>query len=242
MKQFLQKMAAFALSIILSGCVSTGAYDSGVFNDVEISSMAALGRLDEALAGPLYEGDGGRGIRLAALAPELRSADPADSWLPVYVQGLLHSGFRKYSAMTLIDRQNLNQILAEQDLAAGGRFSDSDFIKIGGLTNAQYFLTGTVQKLPGGEFVVNLSITDSATGESRASFLRNGTAQAVQDGTLINDAVETLLAQMGVTLTETGRRNLASGRYMAARAEASYARGEAAEASGAAVEALLNYS
>jgi hypothetical protein len=58
--------------------------------------------------------------------------------LPVYVQGFLHSNFRKYSAMTLIDRQNLDQIIAEQDLAAGGRFSDEDFNKIGGLTNVRW--------------------------------------------------------------------------------------------------------
>jgi hypothetical protein len=99
-----------------------------------------------------------------------------------------------------------------------------------------------VQKLPSGEFSVSLSITESGTGESRASFMKNGTAAAVQDGTLINDASESLLSQMGVTLTETGRRTLTTGRYMAARAEAGYARGVAAEAGGAAVEALLNYS
>jgi adhesin HecA-like repeat protein len=47
---------------------------------------------------------------------------------------------------------------------------------------------------------------------------------------------------MGVALTETGRRTLITGRYMAARAEAGFARGLAAQESGAAVEALLNYS
>jgi hypothetical protein len=72
--------------------------------------------------------------------------------------------------------------------------------------------------------------------------MKNGSATAVQDGTLLNEAAESLLAQMGVTLTETGRRTLRAGRYMAARAEAGYARGMAAEAGGAAVEALLNYS
>jgi tetratricopeptide (TPR) repeat protein len=144
--------------------------------------------------------------------------------------------------MTLIDRQNLDQIIAEQDLAAGGRFSDSDFVRIGSLVNAGYFLTGTVQKLPGGEFALSLSVTEASTGISRASFMKNGSAAAVQDGTLLNDAAESLLAQMGVTLTETGRRTLRAGRYMAARAEAGYARGVAAEAGGAAVEALLKYS
>ncbi|MDR0708532.1 MAG: hypothetical protein LBF77_00525, partial [Spirochaetaceae bacterium] len=231
-----------AVIVILSGCVSTGSFNDSLFNDAEISAMAAVGRLDEALAGPLFEGEGGKDIRLAVLAPELRGGGAGDEWLPVYVQGLLHNNLQKYSAMTLIDRQNLDQIIAEQDLASGGRFSDSDFVRIGSLVNAGYFLTGTVQKLPGGEFALNLSVTEASTGVSRASFMKNGGAAAVQDGTLLNDAAESLLAQMGVTRTETGRRTLRAGRYMAARAEAGYARGVAAEAGGAAVEALLNYS
>jgi hypothetical protein len=242
MKKKVNRITAFAGMIILFGCVSTGSFDGGSLSDREISSMAALGRMDGVLSGPLFEGEGGRDIRLAVLAPELWGADAGDGWLPVYVQGLLHSNFRKYSAMTLVDRQNLNQIIAEQDLAANRRFSDKDFITIGNLTNAQYFLTGTVQKLPSGEFSVSLSITESGTGESKASFMKNGTAAAVQDGTLINDATESLLAQMGVALTETGRRTLVTGRYMVARAEAGYARGVTAEESGASVEALLNYS
>ncbi|MDR1617778.1 MAG: hypothetical protein LBS06_01865 [Treponema sp.] len=72
MKQFLKKAAACAVISILSACVSTGSYNSSLFDDAEISAMATLGRPDEALSGPLYEGDGGRDIRLAVLAPELR--------------------------------------------------------------------------------------------------------------------------------------------------------------------------
>ncbi|MDR1174126.1 MAG: CsgG/HfaB family protein [Treponema sp.] len=140
-------IAVLVVSAVLCGCTAMprmGGFDGGSLGDAEISAMAALGRMDEALSGPLFEGDGGRDIRLAVLEPEMRGADAADAWLPVYVQGLLHSAFRKYSAMTLIDRQNLSRILEEQDLAANGRFSEKDFISIGSLTNAEYFLTGTV--------------------------------------------------------------------------------------------------
>ncbi|MDR1374834.1 MAG: SUMF1/EgtB/PvdO family nonheme iron enzyme, partial [Treponema sp.] len=242
MSKRIHGIAALVVLAAAAGCVSSGSFSGGSLTDTEISAMAALGRGDDALSGPLFEGDGGKDIRLAVLEPELRGAGAADGWLPVYVQGLLHSGFRKYSGMTLIDRQNLSQVLAEQDLAAGGRFSDRDFISLGNLTNAEYFLTGTIQKLPSGEFAVSLSVTGAGSGESRASFMQNGTAGALQDGILINGALESLLAQMGVRLTETGRRTLTTGRYMAARAEAGFARGLAAQESGAAVEALLNYS
>jgi hypothetical protein len=227
MRQFITKAAAFVVISILFACASTGSYNSSFLNDAETSAMATLGRLDGALTGPFYEGDGGKDLWLAVLAPELRGGGVGDEWLPVYVQGFLHSNFRKYAAMTLIDRQNLDQIIKEQDLASEGRFSDDDFIKIGSLTNARYFLTGMMQKLPGGEFEVSLSISDSSTGESSAAFIWNGSAAAVQDGSLLNDATEALLTQMGVTLTETGRRTLMIGQYMTARAEAGYARGVA---------------
>jgi hypothetical protein len=235
-----------ALTALL-GCASNGVFANGSadgsLTDTEISAMATLGQMDEALSGPLFEGDGGKDIRLAVLEPELRGADPAETtWLPGYVQGFLHDTFRKYSRMTLSDRQNLNRIFAEQELAANGRFSDTDFISMTNLTNAEYILTGNIQKLPGGVFSVSLSITGSASGESRASFMQTGTAEALWDGTLISSAAEDILAQMGVRLTETGRRSLRTGRYMAARAATGFARGLAAQESGAAVEALLNYS
>jgi hypothetical protein len=44
--------------------------------------------------------------------------------------------------------------------------------------------------------------------------MKNGNAAAVQDGTLLNDAAESLLARMGVTLTETGRRTLRAERKL----------------------------
>jgi hypothetical protein len=237
-----KKAAALLALVIVFGCVSTGSHDSALFDNAEISAMAALGQMDKAFAGPLYEKDGGKDLRLAVLAPILRGADTVDEWLPGYAQGFLHTTLGKYSAMTLFDRQHLDQIIKEQNLAANMRFSDEDYIKIGQLINVQYFLTGSMQKLSDGEFAVSFSITESSSGVSRASFMRNGTPAMVRDGTLLNAAAESLLAQMGVTLTETGSRTLRTGRYMTAHAEAGYARGVAAEASGSPVEALLNYS
>jgi hypothetical protein len=84
MKQFITKAAAFAVIFTFSACVSTGSYNSSLFDDTEISALAALGRPAGTLSGPLYEGDGGKDIRLAVLAPELRGADAGDEWLTGY--------------------------------------------------------------------------------------------------------------------------------------------------------------
>ncbi|GHU49620.1 hypothetical protein FACS1894200_08450 [Spirochaetia bacterium] len=68
------------------------------------------------LEGPLFTGDGGKDIRLAVLAPEGIDIEPFNAWLSPYLQGMLISNFNKFSAMTLLDRQNIDAVLAEQNL------------------------------------------------------------------------------------------------------------------------------
>jgi tetratricopeptide (TPR) repeat protein len=231
------------VSAAFQTCSSTGASMGTTIaaDGTVISARGALGRLETAPSGPMYTGDGGANIRLAILAPQVQGEAPG--YLPLYIQGLLNNNFSKYSAINLIDRQNLDKIIAEQNLAANGRFSDSDFISIGNLTNAQYFLFGTIQKLSGDMYSLQLSITDSSTGVRRANFMKNGSLSQLEGrGTLINEATADLLAQLGVNLTETGLSTLLAGNTSTARAEAGLARGITAQAGGSEIEALFNYT
>jgi len=189
----------------------------------------------------LFTGNGGNNIRLAILAPEIQGDVPA--YLPLYIQGLLNSNFKKFSAITLIDRQNLEKIIAEQDLATNGRYSDEDFITIGNLTNAEYYLIGVIQKLSGERYSLQLSITHSGSGIKQAVSMRDGTlAQLEGSGAMINEASAELLNQMGVKLTDSGQRLLLAGNTQAVKAEAGLAKGITAQAGGAEVEALFNYT
>jgi hypothetical protein len=205
----------------------------------DISAQGALGRIEAAPVGPLFSGDGRKDIGLAVLAPETQGNVPA--YLPLYIQGLLNNNIKKYSAINLIDRQNLDRIISEQDIAANGRFSDQDFISIGNLVNARYCLFGTLQRLSGERYALHLSITESATGIRMASFFMDGSlAQLEGNGTLINEATADLLSQMGVELTATGTRTLLAGNSSVVRAEAGVARGIMALAGGDEVGALFN--
>ncbi|GHV49664.1 hypothetical protein AGMMS49579_02340 [Spirochaetia bacterium] len=232
-------MVLMALGI--AACASSGAGGQFFGGDGEISARGAVGGLAAFSSGPLYEGDGGKDIRLAVLAPEAQGAAP--EYLPVYVQGLLNNNFKKYGNVTLVDRQNLDRIIAEQDIAANKRFTEADFIKIGGLTNAQYFLIGTIQKLSGDQYSLQLSVSDSSTGERKAAFMKNGTLRQIEgNGALINEASADLLAQLGVQLTAAGKQSLLAGNTSVVRAETGLAKGITAQASGASVEALFNYT
>ena len=77
----------------------------------------------------------------------------------------------------------------------------------------------------------------------RATFMQDGTlAQLEGRGTLLNEATAELLGQLGVQLTEAGRRTLLAGNASAVQAEAGLARGIIAQASGAEVTAMLNFA
>jgi hypothetical protein len=64
----------------------------------------------------------------------------------------------------------------------------------------------------------------------------------MKNGSLINEASEDLLSQMGVRLTDAGRAALLRGRAAAVHAETGFAKGVVAQESGDSVGALLNYT
>jgi hypothetical protein len=65
---------------------------SGAAPEEESSARGAIGRVEAVSSGPMFEGDGGKKIRLAVLAPEAQGTVP--EYLPVYVQGLLNNNFK----------------------------------------------------------------------------------------------------------------------------------------------------
>lgn len=234
------------LSALLGACASgPGSRENAAdasSDGANISARGAIGGLGLESSDALsFEGDGGKDISLAIIAPHTQGDVPG--YLPLYVQGLLNNNFGKYSAITLIDRQNLDMIISEHKIAASGYYSDADFITIGNLTNSRYFLFGTIQRLSGNRYSLQLSITEAGTGIRKANSMMDGTlAQLEGTGSLINDASADLLVQMGVRLSAAGRQALLAGNTTMARAQAAQAQGIIAQAGGSEVEALLNFS
>jgi hypothetical protein len=186
----------------------------------------------------MYTGNGVRGTRLAVAAPTGKNLAADEAWLPLYVQGMLTGNFNKYSAMTIIDRQNMDKVEAEQSLSLSGFYSNDDYIRIGNLTNAQYILAGSIEKLRGEQFSVQWTITALDTGTVRASFSKTCTAAELRGGAIINEASADLLAKMGVQLTDTGKRELQAVNAAETDAQTALAKGISAQQSGNAVEAL----
>jgi len=186
-----------------------------------------------------WTGNGGKGIRLTVLEPVGRGLSENEAWMLSLVQGSITSDFNRYSAMTIIDRQNLEKIIAEQQQSLSGNYSDADYVKIGHLTNASLILTGSISKTANA-FMLEFAITDVESGERRASYSpKSVTPASLENLSAVKEATVDLLAQLGVTLTERGlselKRPLAVEQV---QAETALAQGVIAQRQGTELEAL----
>ncbi|MDR0473388.1 MAG: tetratricopeptide repeat protein [Treponema sp.] len=184
-------------------------------------------------------GDGGKGIRLAVLEPTGKGLSATEQWIPSMVQGSITGDFQKFSAMTIIDRQNLEKILSEQKQSVSGDYSDDNYISIGKLTNTRYILGGSITKTAN-VYMLELAVTDVETGERKASYPpKTVSLLALENQSAIKEATVELLEQLGVNLTERGRQELGKVVNTAqAQAETALARGINAQRQGTVVEAL----
>ena len=184
-----------------------------------------------------YSGEGGSDITLAIYEPQPQGNVSKEQLH--YIQSMLNNNFNRFSAIKLIDQQYLDRIVAEQDAAASGRFSDEDYIRIGALVNAQYRLFGTVQNLSANSYRLNLSISDSSGGLRKATFVKEGSLAS-----LVYDATEALLKDLGVLLTNEGRQELQRQQRAAVQAEQRLAK-ETSNTDSAfmtAIKSRLNYA
>ena len=179
-------------------------------------------------------------MTLAVLEPSSNglSADEL-RWMPSTVQGSITGDFNRFSAMTIIDRQNLERILDEQGQSMSGNYSDEDYISIGKLTNARYILSGSITKTAS-YYMLELAVTDVQSGERKASYSPTQVSSlALENLSAVKEATADLLRQLGVSLTTRGRQELTRTVDNAtAQAEIALARGITAQREGLEVEAL----
>jgi hypothetical protein len=191
---------------------------------------------------PLGQGSKGEGIRLAVLQPKGVNIPQNQAWFLSMIQGALTSDFNKFSKMTVLDRQYLDDILAEQNLSMNGNFSDDDYIRIGHLTNAQYILIGSLTKTTANNFLLDLAITNTETGERRASFgPKQYTLADIQNMLAVKDAAYELLMQIGIEFSALGKKNLYETAQTSVAAETALAKGITAERSGATLVEVMQY-
>jgi len=188
---------------------------------------------------PLWSGNGGKGISLAVLEPTGKGLSPNEQWMLSLIQSSITGDFNKYSAMTIIDRQNLEKILAEQMQSMSGNYSDADYIRIGQLTNAKYILGGSVSRTAN-TFMLELAVTDVESGVRKASLSPTSvTPASLENLSAVKEASAELLRQLGIILTDRGLAELKKPLAISqVNAETALARGVVAQRQGTEVAAL----
>jgi len=163
-------------------------------------------------------------------------------WMPSLIQGSMTGDFNLYSAITIVDRQNLETVLDQQGMSMTGHFSDDDFIRIGHIANARYVLAGTVTRTATA-YMLEFSVTDVQTGVRRASRPPTQTSiQEIENLSAVREATVDLLGQLGVTLTGRGRQELTRVPEAATvQAQTALARGIYAQRQGFEIEAMSHF-
>jgi len=193
--------------------------------------------------GALFTGTGGSGMTLAILEPAGNGlSEDEQRWMPPLVQGAMTGDFNLHSAITIVDRQNLETILEQQGLSMSGHFSEDDFIRIGHIANAHYVLTGAITRTAT-VYMLEFAVTNVQTGVRRASRPpAPASLQALEDLSAVRAATADILGQLGVSLTARGRQELARPLDIAAaQAQTALARGITAQRQGLEVEALSHF-
>jgi TolB-like protein len=192
-------------------------------------------------------GKGGEGKTLAVLQPESRDGKKTtlpetEQWLVNFVQSNLTSDFQTYTRMRIVDRQTLNQVLQTQakTAAQAARQKTNEYIAIGELANADYLLTGIIERINQGDFNLILNIVKAASGELVSSFNKPVSLAGFRSLEPLKEAFIELASGrgMGITLTEEGKAAILRVSENEAQGAVSLAKGIAAE-QGNSVERLI---
>jgi len=182
-----------------------------------------------------------RSMKLAVLEPEGKGISENDQWMLSLIQSSITGDFKNYSKITIIDRQNIETIIAEQkrSLEAATSDEEGDAIRIGNLANATHVLSGKITKTPNA-FMLELAITDVESGVLKASYSpRAVTPKAVENLSALKEASADLLKQLGVNLTASQLAELRKAANVTRiQAEEALARGITAQRQGTEVAAL----
>jgi len=189
-------------------------------------------------------GSSAKGMKLAVLEPEGEGLSEDERWMLSLIQSSITADFNKYSAITVIDRQNLEAIIAEQkrSLEAATSDEEGDAIRIGNLANATHVLSGKITKTPNA-FMLELAVTDVESGVRKASYSPSQvTPKAMENLSALKEASSDLLKQLGVNLTASQLAELKGPvTEIQIQAQTALAHGVVAQRQGTSVAALSYY-
>lgn len=173
---------------------------------------------------------------IAILAPQFEKALKNDIWMSQFLQDSLTGQFARLSDMKVLDRKNESVIIAEQKLSESGHYSFDNAAAFGQLTNAEYVLTGTIQKLPT-LYSLTFRVNDISTNEIKASFNGQYAPVDIENGKAVSEIIQDLFNGLEIPLSETELKSITKNKSETSNIK-NLAQGMAAEKNGDLVTAL----
>jgi len=199
--------------------------------------MVTVTPLSAQSGSPFYTGSGGRGKSITILPPKAVGLAADEAYIPGVVQGELVSNFSGYSAISVLDRMQLDNQYAE---LLSGYYDDNAqaSMDLGHLAPTEYLLVGNITRTATG-YALQIQITNTADKTTAVSY--SGTCSFAELETLsgVRRASLDLLQKLGVQPTERAKTEL--GQAAAANqaaAQVALSRGIEAMKKGTVVEAL----
>jgi TolB-like protein len=189
---------------------------------------------------PVYTGSGGKGSSLAILAPKATGLTENQNYIPALVQGEFVSNFSGYSALSVMDRENLDNVYGEL-LSGYYRDTDEAGSDLGHLTSTDYLMNGSITKTATG-YALQMQITKTADKMTAASYSGTCTFAELDNLTGVRRASLDLLQKMDIELTDRAKSELAGAATANhVNAQTALAQGITAQQSGTVVTALFYY-
>jgi hypothetical protein len=187
-----------------------------------------------------WTGDGGRGQSIAIHSPRATGLTENQNYLPDIVQGEFVSNFTTYSAITVLDRLNLDNQYAE--LLSGYYPDDAEAgMDLGRLSVKDYNMEGSITRTATG-YVLQMWITRNADKMTIASYSGTCTFAELDNLTVIRRVSLDLLQKIGVEPTERTRNELTQAATTnRVNAQTALVQGLNAQRQGTVVEAMTYY-
>ena len=180
----------------------------------------------------------GKGLAIAVLPPELRGGDP---WMKQSFQDNLTSLLAGYTDMTVLDRKNEDLIIAQQELSETGLYSEENAVEIGQMTNAQYVVVGSIQKLSA-SYECNFRVNETATNEIRSASISRHSLADMESGVAVRQIVQELFGGLGIQLTKAEQTALQKKNDVESTSITMLAKGDQAQAAEDYIQAVLYYN
>jgi hypothetical protein len=187
-----------------------------------------------------WTGDGGKGMSIAILTPKTTGLAQNQGYLPSLVQGEFVSNFSGYSAISVLDRERLDDQYAE---LLSGYYDDNTEagLDLGHLTPTTYIMGGNITRTATG-YALQMQITKTADKMTAASYSGTFTFSELDNLLGIRRASLDLLQKMGVTLTTKAQEELTgAATAIHVNAQTALAQGITAQKQGTEVAALSYY-